>query len=230
MVCPDHIIPLKQQYECRPTDSDDHVVPWGTWDKAVETPEGWRRVDPEARPTLDAASTVLELIPVSAQELADHTFTGNAIYWLEPSNEASIMNWTILVRQMKTGKTTFVTRGGFKKGGIEKLWKLELFQGHPVLRDIVFPEVITDHPEVGDMKIDKATQTLVNEFIETRMTAWEDIDTTDRLKAALETWVASGDLVNVKDTHTTDGDMEAKQPHEDMMAQLADAVSKTKRS
>ena len=225
MVCPDHIIPLKQQYECRPTDSDDHVIPWGTWDKAVETVEGWRKVDPEARPTLNEASQVMELIPVSAQDLADNTFTGKAIYWIEPANEASAMNWTILVRQMKSGKTTFVTRGGFRKGGIEKLWKLELFQGHPVLREIVYPDAITSHPEVPDMKIDKETQTLVGQFIESRMTDWEDIDTTDRFTAALEEWVASGDLVSVSETHD---DGETKQPHENMMALLAEAVNKTK--
>ncbi len=228
MVCPDHLIPLKQQYECRPTDGDNHVVPWMTWDKAVETPKGWRKVSVDAKPTMDEASQVMELTPVSARVLADHTFTGQAIYWIEPSNEASAMNWTILVRQMKSGKTTFVTRGGFRKGGIEKLWKLELFQGHPVLREIVFPDVITDHPDVNDMSIDKDTQTLVGQFIQSRMTDWEDIDTTDRFKAALEEWVASGDLVNVKETHDTDGTGEVKQPHETMMAQLAEAVKKTK--
>ena len=220
IVCPDHTVPLKQQYRCP---EDDAVIPWGSWDQAVETPQGWRKVDPSVRPTLESASKVLELTPVPASEIADNTFEGDAIYWLEPSNEASIPTWTILVRQMKSGKTAFVTRGGFKKGGIERLWKIELFRGHPVLRSMQFPETINDAPENPSVTVDKETMTLVNNFIEARMSSWDDVDTTDRFAAALQEWIQAGELTDVG---AVDSYGNVKQSPEDMMAALKEAVRK----
>ena len=227
LVCPDHTVPLKQQYRCTPPDDgEEHVVPWMTWDRAVETPDGWRKVNPDDRPTLDAASKVLELVPVPTKEINENTFATNTLYWVEPSNEASVVNWTILVRQIKSGKTAFVTRGGFKKGGIEKLWRLEMFRGSPVLRQLQFPDTINDAPETSAVTIDKETLTLVNAFIEARMSSWDEMDTTDRFEKMLEDWVASGQLVTMAAEEGSDG--KPKQSHEDMMSALKEQVAKAK--
>jgi hypothetical protein len=225
LVCPDHTIPLKQQYRCIPTDdSDEHVVPWGTWDKAVETPKGWRKVNPDERPTLEAASKVLELTPVPSKDINENTFATDTLYWVGPSNEAAATNWTILVRQIKTGKTSFVTRGGFKKGGIERLWRLEMFRGFPVLRQLQFPDTINDAPDTSTVTVDKETQNLVNQFITARMSSWDDMDTTDRFEDLLTKWVESGELIAVPDADSND---EPKQTHEDMIAALNEAVKNT---
>lgn len=225
LVCPDHTVPLKQQYRCTPPEGDEHVVEWGTWDKAIETPKGWRKVNPDDRPTLEQASKVLELVPVPSKEIDENTFATDTLYWVEPSNEASIVNWTILVRQIKSGKTAFVTRGGFKKGGIERLWRLEMFRGSPVLRQLQFPDTINDAPEAEAVTIDKETLTLVNAFIEARLTSWDDLDTTDRFEKMLEDWAASGQLVDVVEE---DNDGKPKQTHEDMMEALKKAVTNKK--
>jgi hypothetical protein len=224
-ICPDHKLALKQQYKC-PDEDNPHTVQWGQWDSAVQTPEGWRKVNPDERPSLEAASKVLELTPVPASEIADNTFEDDSIYWLRPSNEASLSTWTILVRQMKTGKTAFITRGGFKKGGVERLWKLELFRGHPVLRAIRFPHTINDAPEAETVTVDKETQKLVNEFIKARMSSWDDVDTTDRFEAALNEWVSGGELITVSEEASD----EPKQTHEDMIAALQEAVKAAQKS
>lgn len=220
LVCPDHTVPLKQQYRCP---EEDHVVAWGTWDRAVETAEGWRKVKASDRPTLEAASKVLELTPVPAKEIEENTFTGESIYWMEPSNEAAMETWSILVRQMNTGKVAFVTRGGFKKGGLEKLWRLELFRGYPVLRELVFPDKINKQPEGEPIRVPKDTSTLVGQFIEARMSSWDEIDTVDRFQTALNEWVSKGELVKMKEASS---DEPPKQTHEDMMAALKEAVEK----
>ena len=227
IVCPDHTVPLKQQYRCVPPEGEEHVVSWGTWDHAAPSPEGWRKVNPNERPTLEEASKVLELVPIPAKEISENTFATDTLYWVEPSNEASIVNWTILVRQIKSGKTAFVTRGGFKKGGIERLWRLEMFRGSPVLRQLQFPDTITDAPEVDSVTIDKDTATLVNQFIDARLTSWDDMDTTDRFEKMLQDWVASGELVSVTED---DNDGKPKQTHEDMMALLKEQVEANSKS
>lgn len=220
LVCPEHVTPLKQQYFCP---IGEHVIPWGSWDKAIETPEGWRKVDPATRPTMEKASSILELTPVPTKEVEANTFEGESIYWLEPSNEGSMDTWSILIQQMKTGKVTFMTRGGFRQGAIEKLWKLELFRDYPVLREVVFPDSINAHPANEPTKVDKDTKSLVDAFIQARMTGWDDIDTTDRFKDALELWISSGELVGVVDDKE-----EPQQSHNDLIAQLEAAVAKAK--
>lgn len=218
-VCPDHSIPLKQQYRC--LEGDGHDIAWGEWDSAVETAKGWRKVDPDQRPTLEAATKVMELVPVPAKEIADNTFATDTLYWVSPASDASLMNWTMLVRQITSGKTAFVTRGGFRKGGIERLWRLEMFRDYPVLRQLQFPETITAPPETETVTIDRATHKLVAEFIETRTSSWNDIDTTDRFEKALNEWAASGELVDIGDSSTSSDE---GQSVTDMMALLKEAV------
>lgn len=220
-ICPDHKVPLKQSLACP---EDNQRFSWGEWMEAVETPQGWRQVDPSERPTLEEGTKSLELVPVPVKEIEDNSFEGDSCYWLEPSNEVSLTTWSILVQQLKTGKVVFLTRGGFSKGHKEKLWKIELFRGYPILRELLFPDVIKEPPEAEPVKVDKETRDLVKQFIETRMSTWEDIDTTDNLQKQFEKWIQSGELVTV--TESTGS--APKQTHEDMIANLKEAVSKTK--
>lgn len=222
-ICADHKTPVKQQYICP---EDEKVFEWGTWSQAVKTPDGWKLVDPEARPTLEEASKVLELQPVATSDIGDNSFEGESVYWLEPSNEASMQTWSILVKQLKTRNIVFLTRGGFSKGGKEKLWKVELFRNFPVLRELRFPETITDPPEAEPVRVDKETTDLVKQFIDSRMATWEDIDTTDNLQAQFEKWVASGKEVKVAEL---DDDSKPRQSPEDLIAQLQEAVKAAKK-
>ena len=216
-VCPDHKIPLNQKMMCP---KDKEIFEWGEWLDAVETAEGWRAVSQAERPTMDQASKSLDLVPVPVKEIENNSFEGESTYWLEPSNEVSLTTWSILVQQLKTGTIVFVTRGGFSKGGREKLWKLELFRGYPILRELRFPDTIRDAPEAEPVKVDKETKELVNNFIESRMSEWDDIDTTDNLQAQFEKWVQAGELISVAESTSS----EPKQTHEDMLANLKRAV------
>lgn len=216
-LCPEHKVPLSQQYVC--TEDDNHkTFAWGEWASGVQTPDGWRIVRESERPSV-AASDVLTLIPVPASEVRDQTFEGENIYYCQPSSEPSKLTWTILNRQMQSGKVVFLARGALRQGRA-KLWKLELFRGYPVLREILFPENLKPTPETEPMKIDKETQTLVAKFIEASMSSWDDVDTTDDFKAKFDQWVAAGDAVQVKDAPTSG----TTQSVEEMMAGLKESV------
>lgn len=191
-VCPDHKTPLKQRNVCP---EDDKAFEWGEWMDAVETPDGFRAVDTDSKPGVEKASKSLELVPVPSKEIADNTFEGDSAYWLKPSNEVSIPTWSILIKQIKSGKTVFLTRGAFTKGHKEKLWKIELFRDYPVLREVRFPETINDPPEAEPVSVDKETSKLVKQFVDMKLTSWEDIDTKDNLQDQFEKWLASGDIL-----------------------------------
>lgn len=193
-VCPDHLIPLKQRVVC---EEDEKVFGWGEWADAVPGPDGWRVVHKSEKPSVDASSS-LTLIPMAAQDVRDNTFEGENMYYCKPSSEPFTLTWHILNRAMKPGKTLFMARGALRAGR-EKLWKYELFRGYPILREVVFPDAIKPQPDTDmDFKIDKETQNLVSTFIDSTMSSWDQIDTTDSFKAAFDKWVGAGNLVQVK--------------------------------
>lgn len=217
-VCPEHMVPLKQQYACYEGD-DTEIFHWGEWADAVETPEGWRKVKQSERPEVDASES-LTLIPVPAEEVNDHTFEGDNIYYCQPAGEAYHLTWEILNRQMKSGKTVFLARGALRRGR-EKLWKLELFRGYPVLREIMFPEGIKDTPETDvDVTVDRETQKLVSTFVDQAMKSWDEIDTDDEFQKRFDKWIDSGELVQVNDKESPS----TKQTPQEMIAGLQEAV------
>ncbi len=213
------MVPLTQQYVCNEGDTTE-VFAWGEWADAVETPKGWRKVRTTERPSVDKVEA-MTLIPVAAQDVRDHTFEGDNIYYCEPANEAQALTWHILNRQMKSGKLVFMARGALRQGK-DKLWKLELFQGFPVLREIIFPGTIRDAPEVDSMRIDKDTQDLVGQFIEQSMSSWDDVDTADSWQDQFNKWVNAGELVQVNDAEASD-----TQSPDDLIAGLQEAVKKS---
>jgi hypothetical protein len=222
-VCPDHLVPLSQQYAC--TEDDNHrIFAWGEWADAVETPEGWKLLTNDDRPQ-DEPVDSMQLIPVPAQEIRNQTFDGESLYYCEPSSDAYLLSWEILNRQMKTGKVAFLCRGSFRRNSKTKLWKYELFQGYPVLREVMFPEAIKPAPDTDrSTKIDKATQNLVTEFIAQSMSSWDDVDTTDDWQTRFNEWIGTGEDVQVK---VPDGDgTKVQQTQQEMIAGLQEAVRK----
>jgi non-homologous end joining protein Ku len=226
IVCPDHLVPLSQQYVCK-EDDNHRTFSWGEWAYAVETPEGLRLMDDEAKPEIEPTNE-LPLIPVPAQEIRDHTFEGDGMYYCQPSSRASALTWTILARQLKTGKVAFMTRGSLRRGSKDKLWKLELFRGYPVLREIAFPDEVKEAPDASvadDVTVDKPTQKLVSEFIDASMSTWDDVDTTNTWKQQFEAWVDSSEIVRTNDVEKP----ATKQGPEDLIAELQAAVEASKK-
>ncbi len=123
IICPDHLVPLSQQYVCK-EDDNHRTFSWGECAYGIETPEGFRVLMDEDKPQLELTNE-LALIPVPAQEIRDNTFEGDSMYYCQPSSKASALTWTILNRQLKTGKVAFMTRGCLRRNSKEKLWKLE---------------------------------------------------------------------------------------------------------
>lgn len=184
-LCPDHKVPLHQQYEC----PEGHV-PEGYVTGKAQAEGGWKIVQPEEKPSVEAAQ-VLELTPVPAKELADHTFQGGSFYYAQPNSVGEQLNWELFRRSLKDGKTAFVARGAMRRGG-EKLWRLDLFRGYLVLREIVFPENIKPAPDVAEVKVDKETAALVKQLIAAKLTEWDKFDSEDTLSKRVEEWIGAG--------------------------------------
>jgi hypothetical protein len=225
-ICPEHLVPITQQNVCEEDDTHK-IFAWGEWADAVETPEGWKLLKDTDRPPEDEPVDSMNLIPVPAQEIRDHTFDGDNLYYCEPSSDAYLLSWEILNRQMKAGKVAFLCRGSLRTNSKTKLWKYELFQGYPVLREVMFPEAIKPAPDTDrSTKIDKATQSLVSEFIKQSMSSWDNVDTTDDWQTRFNEWINTGEDVQVK---VPDGDgTKVLQTQHEMIAGLQEAVRKHK--
>lgn len=226
IICPDHLVPLSQQYVCE-EDDNHRTFSWGEWAYGMETPEGFRVLKDEEKPQPEPTNE-LALIPVPAQEIRDNTFEGDSMYYCQPSSKASALTWTILNRQLKTGKVSFMTRGCLRRNSKEKLWKLELFRGYPVLREIAFPDNLKPEPDAEiaeDVTVDKPTQKLVSEFIDASMSTWDDVDTTDTWQEQFEEWINDSEIVrpNVSEESAT------KQSPEDLIKGLQEAVKNAKK-
>lgn len=192
-LCPTHYIPLHQRYECS---EGPHLV--DEWVNGMEQADGgWKVVDPEEKPSVDAVR-VLELTPVPTAELEANTFEGRSTYYCEPSSIGDHLNWELFRRALK-GKMSFVARGAMRRGG-EKLWRLELFRNYLVLREIMFPETIKPAPEAPDVRVDKETSLLVKKFIDTKSTEWENFDSEDTLQHKVDEWLSAGTEKESKET------------------------------
>ena len=194
--CPEHHVRLNQTYVCLNLEENEgkaHGVEWGQWVLGADTSDGFKLVTEDTKPKVDKTDT-LTLTPVPAKEIEANTIEGPAIYYCQPSSAAGHQAWAIMHKVIKTGKTTLIAKGALRAGR-EKLWKVTTFREYLVLREVVFPDRITDTPESVDFKVDAATNKLVNEFVDNLMTSWEDVDTTDNLEALLDQWLESGELI-----------------------------------
>lgn len=192
-LCPDHHQPVKQSYAC----PEGHPIT--EWVSGQETTEGWKIVKPDERPNFDA-NDALELIPVPAHELDEHTFAGSAIYYCQPTSSVTHEAWGVLHKILTKGKVALITKGALRKGA-QKLWRVDVFRDYLVLREVVFPENIKAVPEQVETKIPKATMDLVNQFIDKLMVSWDKFDASDETRKRIDQWIAAGETVEA-DTKT----------------------------
>lgn len=211
-ICPDHKTKLNQQYMCQ-TDGG-HTVNWGTWIHGVPTEDGYRVVDVDNRPTVEA-STGLDLTPVSRKELDAATIDGTGLYYAEPSNTHSTKTWTLFTR-LVDGNTALVTRGALRRGtGTEKLWRLSTFNGFLVLREIRYPENLKPAPTVETIKVPKDESDMFAQFATKRTVPWEQFDATDIMAQRVEAWKTDG---------TTFETLTPAAPEQDLKTLLAAAL------
>ena len=204
MLCGEHIVPLKQYYQCPGTDkaeahSDVDIV------RGVPNAEGWTiltQPKPEADNDVDKKS--LSLYPIPAFEVEVNTFAGDSIYYVVPSGKASDQTWAILAQVIKKGKVALVTKAAFTPN--EKMYRLELFRGYLVLRELVFPDKIAETPPVPEGKVDKAMASLVEQFIDNLVEPWDNFDSSDTNAKRFDAWLATGKQVAGPEVRVKDAD------------------------
>ncbi len=219
--CAEHHIRLNQHYVCLNIDGEEaHGVEWNTWVLGADTADGFKLVDADTKPKVDKTDA-LTLTPVPTKEIEANTIEGPAIYYCQPSTAAGHQAWAIIHKVVKTGKTALIAKGALRAGR-EKLWRVTTFREYLVLREIVFPESITDTPENVDFKVDAPTAKLVTEFVGNLMTSWEDVDTVDNMEDRVTAWLASGESIDRPEGEAKE--VTTGQGGEDLKASIAKAI------
>jgi non-homologous end joining protein Ku len=221
--CPEHHERLNQHYVClnlREDEGKSHNVEWGQWVLGADTTDGFKLVEEGTKPKVDRTDALV-LTPVPTKEIEANTIEGPAIYYCQPSTAAGHQAWAIMHKVVKSGKTTLITKGALRAGR-EKLWKITTFRDYLVLREIVFPDNITDTPENVDFKVDAATNKLVTQFVDNLMTSWDDVDTTDDMEERITTWLDSGEIIERPEGEAKE--VVTGQAGEDLKASIAKAI------
>jgi non-homologous end joining protein Ku len=199
MLCEEHHVPLKQYLQCPGTDdaephNDVNIV------RGVEAPDGWvilttpKPTAEEVKPEIDKKA--LNLYPIPASEVEANTVVGESIYYLAPSTAASYQVWAILAAIVKKGKGAFTPN--------EKMYRLESFRGYLVLRELVFPDKISETPPTPEVKVDRAMAGLVEQFVDNLVAPWDAFDSSDTNAKRFDAWVAQGKHVPLPDVHVKD--------------------------
>jgi non-homologous end joining protein Ku len=218
---------LNQTYVCLNLEENEgkaHGVEWGQWVLGADTADGFKIVNQDEKPKIDKTDALI-LTPVPTKEIEANTIEGSAIYYAQPSSAAGHQAWAIMHKVVRTGKTTLMTKGALRSGR-EKLWKVTTFREYLVLREIVFPENITDTPETVDFKVDAATNKLVNQFVENLMTSWEDVDTTDTLEDQITAWLEAGESADRPEGERAE--VTTGQAGDDLKESIAKAIEASK--
>lgn len=202
MLCPTHHEPLKQQYICEQGENL-HPVARDEAVRGIETVNGWIIAPDEEKPSAET-SKQLELTPVATAVLSERTFEGPAIYYLTPSSAVSMQAWEVLVGILKKGKISLVTKNALGQSAREKLWKLDLFCGYLVMRELVYPEAIRPVPDILHVKVDKKITVLVEQFVENLLTDWDSLDSSDSNARRFDEWMAAGKTVITQPTTQTE--------------------------
>ena len=220
-LCPTHHERLNQQYRCPGKgDEEAHNIEWGQWVMGGDTDKGYVIVDEGNKPDIESVNG-LSLVPVPAKELEDNTIEGDALYYCKPSSEASLETWAVLRKVVGSGKLALVAKGALRKNS-EKIWRVTVFRDYLVLREVLFPDRIADTPEAIDFKVPAATMKLVTQYVDSMMTTWAKMDTTDNRRQQLEAWLETGQLIDRPEAErpsATSGEQAV-----DLMTALAQAV------
>ncbi len=224
LLCPEHHIPLKQQYRCY-NDEEGHVVTEAV--KGAQVPEGWKIVQEGDRPQ-HLATKGLELIPVPAKDLDSQTVLGSGFYYCQPSSTIGLESWAVFQRILSKGKVALIARGALRQGA-EKIWRLTVFRDYLALQELVFPEEIRSTPEQVDVKVSRPVQQLVDQFVDQLLVDWDKFDSKDHNKEEIQKWLDAGELVEVDTNLPVAGDLQTQVAKViDLQAALKEAVDKAK--
>lgn len=189
LLCATHTKRVSQFYRCE----EGEEVAWGELARGIETAEGWKvQTDPPPR---SEADKTIPLTPVPLNELLEQTFEGPAIYYLVPNAAAANQVWQVLAQIVKRGKIALISKMALGERQNEKMWRLDLFRGYLVLRELVYPEVIKAVPEIPEAKIDKQISTLVDQFVENLVSSWDSFDSSDPNIKRFDAWIQAGTTV-----------------------------------
>lgn len=191
LLCPTHLVPLKQSYVCS---QEGESINMADAKRGMETSTGWV-IAPEADKPHAEANKQLVLTPISAAVLSDKTFEGPSVYYLAPSTAAAMQTWEVLSGIVRKGKIALVAKSALGEKAREKLWKLDLFQGFLVLREMVYPEAIRPAPEILHVKVSKEITTLVDQFVENLTAEWDSLDVSDANARRFDEWMAAGKTI-----------------------------------
>jgi len=197
-ICSEHAVKLHQKYECPGTsDAEAHDVAWGSWNLGYETADGYKVVNQELRPKVEA-SPGLTLVPVPIADLQENTFEGEGIYYASPASDhvQTVQVWQVFNTILQKNKTALITKGALRGGtNTEKLWRLQHWNGYIVLREIQFPENIKPSPEVPDVKVQRELVKVAETAIESMTSSWENFDSTNTVAQRLQEWMNEGSTV-----------------------------------
>jgi hypothetical protein len=216
-ICPEHHLKLSQVHHC--PEGDGHYVT--EFILGLPTGSGYL-VPTEDKPQVDATE-VLNLTPVPANEVADHTISGTSRFYLAPSHPTASQPWQVILNLVQRNKVALVTKAALRRGMNEKLWRVIVFRDVLVLAEIVFPSAILDPPDVDQVKVDKAITKLTDEFVTGLMSTWDKVDKTNTAAQRMEQWLSTATEVDSPDVQVKVGDKDAA---ESLMAALAAAVEK----
>lgn len=202
-ICPTHHTQLKLRNICV---EGDHTIEWNDWLLGAESADGFKVVNPAEKPQFEADAAI-KLTPVPRNQLDSATVEGSGIYYCKPSNEAYEEAWATLRHILSDSKVALVAKAALKKGP-RHLYRLTVFNDYLVLRQVVFPEKVTDAPALPQVKLDKELQKIVKTFVDQMLTDFSTVDVTDENKANLKAWLDTGDVIenpNPKATPETQG-------------------------
>lgn len=193
LLCGTHTKRLSQFYRCE----EGEEVPRENQVRGIETGNGWL-IQTNERPLVETDKQI-QLTPVPMDEVLENTFEGDSIYYLVPSASTSNQVWQVLASIVRKNEIAMISKCALGSRQNEKMWKLGLFRGYLVLRELVYPEAIKATPEIPDATIDKQTAALVDQFVENLVSSWDSFDTSDPNLKRLDAWMQAGKLIEDPD-------------------------------
>jgi non-homologous end joining protein Ku len=221
LYCPTHKARISQKLTCSAEGED--VLYYNTL-RGVDTDQGVRILTASERPSIPPSESV-NFTPVATAELEQHTTDAEGTYYCIPSIKAGEEAWAIFAKLAADPKVSLVAKAALKKDS-QKLYRLRLFNGYLTLRALQFPDNVKPHPEVPNVKLDRAIWGLVQQFVGQQLATWDSLPTTDDMTEKLKAWVATGELLPRDETQPN----AAPNPGETLLATLKEAVERAKTS
>jgi non-homologous end joining protein Ku len=193
-LCPEHKSLTKNRIWC---EEGDHQVLFQDAISGAPTADGYRLVHKGDKPEF-LASPELELTPVPAVELEEHTYPSGGTYYCLPSAPTAEA-WAVFRAVLAKRKIAFVAKGQIRNGQ-QKLWRLMLVNNYLTLQEITYPENVRATPEVVNVKPSREHLRLMQSLVDQATVSFTDMDLTNDNAPLIAKWIASGELKAVSDS------------------------------